>query len=47
MKVIARYRSEKMSGNWSQDMKIVPVISFRTQGYVRTLQVVLLLEHDG
>ena len=24
-KVIARYRSEKMSGNWSQDMRIVPV----------------------
>src|SRR5919201_620146 len=24
-KVIARYKSEKMSGNWSQDMRIVPV----------------------
>jgi hypothetical protein len=24
-KVIAKYRSEKMSGNWSEDMRIVPV----------------------
>jgi hypothetical protein len=24
-KVIARYRSEKLGDNWSQDMRIVPV----------------------
>ena len=37
-KVIARYRSEKMSGNWSQDMRIVPVNFNTEQSYVRTLQ---------
>jgi hypothetical protein len=29
-RVIARYRAEKLGGNWSQDMKMVPV-NFNTE----------------
>jgi hypothetical protein len=37
-KVIARYRSEKLVDNWSQDMKIVPVNFNSEQSYTRTLR---------
>jgi hypothetical protein len=45
-KVIARYRSEKMSGNWSQDMKIVPV-NFNSEHKAMLGHCKMLLEHDG
>src|SRR5919202_5190708 len=45
-KVIAKYRSEKMSGNWSQDMKIVPV-NFNSEHKAMLGHCKMLLEHDG
>jgi hypothetical protein len=45
-KVIARYRSEKMSDNWSQDMRIVPV-NFNSEHKAMLGHCKMLLEHDG
>jgi hypothetical protein len=45
-KVIAKYRSEKMSGNWSQDMRIVPV-NFNSEHKAMLGHCKMLLEHDG
>jgi hypothetical protein len=45
-KVIARYKSEKMAGNWSQDMKIVPV-NFNKEHKAMLGHCKMLLEHDG
>jgi hypothetical protein len=45
-KVIARYRSEKMSGNWSKDMKIVPV-NFNTEHKAMLGHCKMLLENEG
>jgi hypothetical protein len=45
-KVTARYRSEKMSGNWSKDMKIVPV-NFNSEHKAMLGHCKMLLEHDG
>jgi hypothetical protein len=45
-KVIARYRLEKMSGNWSQDMKIVPV-NFNTEHKAMLGHCKMILENDG
>jgi hypothetical protein len=44
-KVIARYRSEKMSGNWSQDMRIVPV-NFNAEHKVMLGHCKMLPEDD-
>ncbi|MFL6343513.1 MAG: DEAD/DEAH box helicase family protein, partial [Nitrososphaeraceae archaeon] len=44
-KVIARYRSEKMSGNWSQDMRIVPV-NFNAEHKAMLGHCKMLLEDD-
>jgi hypothetical protein len=45
-KVVARYRSEKMSGNWSKDMKIVPV-NFNTEHKAMLGHCKMLLENEG
>jgi hypothetical protein len=45
-KVIARYRSEKLGGNWSQNMKIVPV-NFNSEHKAMLGHCKMLLEHDG
>jgi hypothetical protein len=45
-KVIARYRSEKMSGNWSQHMKIVPV-NFNSEHKAMLGHCKMILESDG
>src|SRR6187200_50033 len=45
-KVIARYRLEKMSGNWSQDMKIVPV-NFNSEHKAMLGHCKMILENDG
>ena len=45
-KVIARYRSEKMmSGNWSQDMRIVPV-NFNSEHKAMLGHCKMILEHE-
>jgi hypothetical protein len=44
--VIAKYRSEKMSGNWSQDMKIVPV-NFNSEHKAMLGHCKMILESDG
>jgi Terminase RNaseH-like domain len=45
-KVIARYRSEKMNGNWSQDMRIVPV-NFNAEHKAMLGHCKMIMEHDG
>src|SRR5919204_2397514 len=45
-KVIARYRSEKMSGNWSQDMRIVPV-NFNSEHKAMLGHCKMIFEADG
>jgi hypothetical protein len=45
-KVIARYRSEKLVDNWSQDMKIVPV-NFNSEHKAILGHCEMLLENDG
>jgi hypothetical protein len=45
-KVIARYRSEKLGDNWSQDMKIVPV-NFNSEHKAMLGHCKMILEHDG
>jgi hypothetical protein len=45
-KVIARYRSEKLGDNWSQDMKIVPV-NFNSEHKTMLGHCKMILEHDG
>jgi hypothetical protein len=45
-KVIARYRSEGLGGNWSQDMKIVPV-NFNTEHKAMLGHCKIILEQDG
>jgi terminase large subunit-like protein len=46
-KLIAKYRSEKMSGNnWSQNMRIVPV-NFNSEHKAMLGHCKMLLEHDG
>jgi len=45
-KVIARYRSEKMNGKWSQDMRIVPV-NFNSEHKGMLGHCKMLLETDG
>ncbi|MFL6368237.1 MAG: hypothetical protein ACJ72T_06765, partial [Nitrososphaeraceae archaeon] len=45
-KVIARYRSEKMSCNWSQDMRIVPV-NFNTEHKAMLEHCKMLIENEG
>src|ERR671930_1869850 len=44
-KVIARYRSEKLSDNWSQDMKIVPV-NFNSEHKAMLGHCKMILEQD-
>src|SRR5919202_2761079 len=44
-KVIARYKSEKMSGNWSQDMRLVPV-NFNSEHKVMLGHCKMILEHE-
>jgi hypothetical protein len=44
-KVIARYKSEKMSGNWSQDIKIVPV-NFNTEHKAMLGHCKMILENN-
>jgi hypothetical protein len=45
-KVIARYKSEKLGDNWSQDMKIVPV-NFNSEHKAMLGHCKMILEHDG
>jgi hypothetical protein len=45
-KVIARHRSEKMSGNWSKDMKIVPV-NFNSEHKAMLGHCKMILESEG
>jgi len=45
-KVIARYRSEKLGDNWSENMRIVPV-NFNTEHKAMLGHCKMLLEHDG
>jgi hypothetical protein len=45
-KVIARYRSEKLGDNWSQNMRIVPV-NFNVEHKGMLGHCKMLLEHDG
>ena len=45
-KVIARYRSEKLGDNWSQDMKIVPV-NFNKEHKAMLGHCKMILEKDG
>jgi hypothetical protein len=44
--VIARYRSEKLGDNWSQDMKIVPV-NFNAEHKAMLGHCKMILENDG
>ena len=44
-KVIARYRSEKLGDNWSQNMKIVPV-NFNTEHKAMLGHCKMILEQD-
>jgi hypothetical protein len=44
--VIARYRSEKLGDNWSQDMRIVPV-NFNTEHKAMLGYCKMILENDG
>ena len=43
--IIARYKSEKMSGNWSQDMRIVPV-NFNSEHKAMLGHCKMILEDD-
>jgi terminase large subunit-like protein len=45
-KVIARYRSEKLGDNWSQDMRIVPV-NFNTEQKAMLGHCKMIMENDG
>jgi hypothetical protein len=45
-KVIARYKSEKLGDNWSQDMRIVPV-NFNTEHKAMLGHCKMILERDG
>jgi hypothetical protein len=45
-KVIARYRSEKLGDNWSQDMRIVPV-NFNLEHKAMLGHCKMILENDG
>jgi hypothetical protein len=45
-KVIARYRSEKLGDNWSQNMKIVPV-NFNSEHKAMLGHCKMILEKDG
>ena len=45
-KVIARYRSEKLGDNWSQDMKIVPV-NFNSEHKAMLGHCKMIFEADG
>ncbi|MFL6469733.1 MAG: hypothetical protein ACJ71H_02665 [Nitrososphaeraceae archaeon] len=45
-KVIARYRSEKLGNNWSQDMKIVPV-NFNGEHKAMLGHCKMIMENDG
>src|SRR5919197_485112 len=45
-KVIARYRSEKLGDNWSQDMRIVPV-NFNSEHKAMLGHCKMILEKDG
>jgi len=44
--VIARYRSEKLGNNWSQDMRIVPV-NFNTEHRAMLGHCKMILESEG
>jgi hypothetical protein len=44
--VIARYRSEKLGDNWSQDMRIVPV-NFNTEHKAMLGHCKMIMENDG
>jgi hypothetical protein len=45
-KVIARYRSEKLGDNWSQDMRIVPA-NFNSEHKGMLGHCKMILENDG
>ncbi|MFL6459629.1 MAG: hypothetical protein ACJ71J_01560 [Nitrososphaeraceae archaeon] len=45
-KVIARYRSEKLGDNWSQNMRIVPV-NFNTEHKAMLEYCKMIVENDG
>jgi hypothetical protein len=45
-KAIAKYRSDKMNDNWSQDMKIVPV-NFNSEHKAMLGHCKMILENDG
>jgi hypothetical protein len=45
-KVIARFKSEKLGSNWSQDMKIVPV-NFNSEHKAMLGHCKMILENDG
>jgi Terminase RNaseH-like domain len=45
-KVIARHRSEKMSGNWNQDMKIV-LVNFNSEHKAMLGHCKMIMEQDG
>jgi hypothetical protein len=45
-RVIARYRSEKLGDNWSQNMRIVPV-NFNTEHKAMLGHCRMILERDG
>jgi hypothetical protein len=45
-KVIARYKSQNLGSNWSQDMKIVPV-NFNTEHKAMLGHCKMILESDG
>src|SRR5436190_23152873 len=45
-KVIARYRSEKLGDNWSQNMRIVPV-NFNSEHKAMLGHCKMILENDG
>ncbi|MFL6430962.1 MAG: hypothetical protein ACJ71X_05845, partial [Nitrososphaeraceae archaeon] len=45
-KVIAKYRSEKLGDNWSQNMKIVPV-NFNSEHKAMLGHCKMILENDG
>ncbi|MFL6470670.1 MAG: hypothetical protein ACJ71H_07445 [Nitrososphaeraceae archaeon] len=44
--MIARYRSEKLGDNWSQDMRIVPV-NFNTEHKAMLGHCKMIMENDG
>jgi hypothetical protein len=44
--VIARYKSEKLGDNWSQDMSIVPV-NFNAEHKAMLGHCKMILENDG